>query len=71
MNSCADVLQRMQEWNYCWRRHFGSPKFDQYDITKPIECPIWTENGEIAIDEIGAPLYGFSFFGGQGFGRYV
>ena len=71
--SCQAILQRMHEWNNCWRRHMmanqdnGLRKLLETNIT----CDVLTESGTIVTEVIGAPLYHYAHYKGQGFGRVV
>lgn len=73
--SCLAVMQRMNDWNDCWRRHVSmiqnKPLKNNTNFLEPISCPIYQENEATRAETIGAPLYQFAYYAGQGFGRVV
>ena len=79
--SCAAVMQRMHDWNDCWRRHMMMQQDSNNSINpgsdllldKEISCPVLhLDTGVTTTAEvIGAPLYQYAYYAGQGFGRVV
>lgn len=67
-SGCHQVMQRMQEWNDCWRRQAMQQKTND---NIPFQCPVSIGNYEYAMEPIGAPFYHLAFYRGQGFGRLV
>lgn len=74
--SCKAILQKVHEWNDCWRHHVHSHLHNGGGSGGKILCS--TTDGQTAMGdapttsmEIGAPLYQYAYFGGQGFGRVI
>lgn len=70
--SCSAIMQRMHDWNDCWRRHMMTSNGRPWD--EKITCPIQLESNDktvIVSETIGAPLYSYAFYAGQGFGVLV
>lgn len=75
-SNCEAVVHRMNEWNDCWRRHLVQLKLRQPNSTKTVYqnnvvCPVMDEDGTTKMEIVGAPLYQWAFYKGQGFGRVV
>jgi hypothetical protein len=83
IKGCDAVLQRIHDMNDCWRRHIQSSLLQAHQentsdnsldedfwLHREIRCPaLSTSSKETAT--IGAPLYQFAYYRGQGFGRVV
>ena len=76
IGSCQDILQRMMDWNDCWRRFFWKASSTTDVLDRPIACPILhtvaqPKPKQSVITIIGAPVYHHAYFEGQGFGRVM
>lgn len=70
------IVRRLQEWNDCWRRHLlhlkqQGPNSTQSLHKETVLCPVTEDSGSIKLEPVGAPLYHWAMYEGQGFGRVV
>ena len=70
--SCSAIVQRMHDWNDCWRRHLMTTNGRPWEEKITCSVPVEKDGKTTMISEtIGAPLYGYAYYAGQGFGVLI